>query len=156
MKKLDSIEHVWSIICSRSIIDSETNSLTLNNVIEKITVNIPKVEFEKAKGTGHTIFNAPIEYEITSLFRKSEGKKVTLFDMRVRMVNSSGQTIMTGAEQKIGLKEGVKNIRIRNRFNAIPLEKTGGYTFIIDLKEIEETVYAEVGRIPVEIEMKIM
>lgn len=156
MKKFDSIEHIWSIICSRSTIDSETNNLTLNNVIEKITINIPKAEFEKAQQGGHKVFNAAIEFEITSFFRKLSGKKVALFDMRVRMINSLNQTMMTSAEQKIGLKETIKNIRIRNRFNAIPLEKTDECVFIIELKEIDETAYTEVGRIPVDVEIHIV
>ncbi len=151
MKKVEDIKHIWSIICSQSTIDSETNNLTLVNVIEKITVNVLPADIDKMKADGAKGFMLPAQLEVTSFFKKQDEKKVGVFDMRVRMTNPVGETMITSLPQKIGLKEGVKNIRIRNRFAGIPVEKTGEYSFVVDLKDISETEYAEVGRIPLDV-----
>jgi hypothetical protein len=151
MKKDKLIQHIWTVICSQSTLDSESNNLTLVNVIEKFTLPIPSDEMKKAKEAGARGFAFPVNFEITSLFRKSDGEKTGLFDMRIRMLNPEGETMSISAEQKLGFKEGIRSFRVRNRFMQLFVEKTGDYWFVIEIKNVEEAEYFEVGRIPLEI-----
>jgi len=38
------LEHIWSVLCSRSVIDSETNNVSIQDVIEQITINAEPAE----------------------------------------------------------------------------------------------------------------
>ena len=38
------IEHIWSVLCSRSVIDSETNNVSIQDVIEHIIINAEPTE----------------------------------------------------------------------------------------------------------------
>ncbi len=151
MKKIESVEHVWSLICSSSSIDSETNNLSLYNVIERITVTVSSTVVEKAKADNSKGLLTPIDFEVVSRFRKKTESKTTTFDIRLRLLSPDSRILMTSVEQRIAMREGIRNMRVRNRFNALPVEKSGDYIIIIDVKEIEETHYNEVGRIPLEI-----
>ena len=155
MKKIGSVEHVWSLICSRSTIDSETNNLSLFNVIERITVNIPVEAIEKAKISKAKGFLTQIDFEVVSRFRKITENKIVAFDVRLRLLSPDSRILMTSVEQRIAMREGIKNMRVRNRFNSLPVEKSGDYMIVVDIKEVEEAHYAEVGRIPLEILVNI-
>jgi hypothetical protein len=152
--KNESIQHIWTVICSQSTIDSESNNLTLVNVIERIGIRVPASEIKKMREKGAKKIAFPTPLEITSLLRNNAYKKAAVFDFRVRMLDELGKTVTNVVEQKIALKEGIKNIRIRNKFNAIAVEQGGDYWFVVELKSVEENSYKEVASVPLQIEIE--
>jgi len=36
---MPEIKQIWSILCESSVIDQETNNITLNNIIEEIQIS---------------------------------------------------------------------------------------------------------------------
>ena len=151
MKRIESVEHIWSLICSNSTIDSETNNLSLFNVIERITVTVPAAALDKAKADKSKGLLTHVGFEVVSRFRKKTSNKTAAFDIRLRLLSPESRILMTSNEQRVAMREGIRNMRIRNRFNVLPVEKSGDYVVIVDAKEVEETGYSEVGRIPLEI-----
>jgi hypothetical protein len=154
--KNKNIEHIWTIVCSRSVLDSETNNLSLNNVIEKFTVPLHKDDIEKSKKEGSVSFMINTEFEVVSLLRNTEKEKAGIFDTRIRLLNPKGESLATAHEQKIALKEGVSNLRLRSRFNQLLVQESGVYTVVMDIKSVEETEYIQVGSIPLEVEINIV
>lgn len=148
------IEHVWSVVCSSSSVDRETNNISLFNLIEKLTFNIPTTVLEKVKREEKRSIAFPIEFEVVSRFRRSEAKEGFAFDYRLRVLNAESRIIFAGQEQKIALKEGIDNIRIRNQFKNIPIQKTGIYKIVIEIRNVGETTFRSVYSIPLDIVVK--
>jgi hypothetical protein len=59
------IDHVWTILCSRAVIDRDTNNMSLLEVIEQLTLGdaSPPVEGEGL---------APIQLELVTLWTRRE------------------------------------------------------------------------------------
>jgi hypothetical protein len=96
------------------------------------------------------------EFEVVSLLRNTEKEKAGIFDTRIRLLNPKGESLATAHEQKIALKEGVSNLRLRSRFNQLLVQESGVYTVVMDIKSVEETEYIQVGSIPLEVEINIV
>ena len=59
------IEHVWSVLCEKSVIDSETNNLSLTNILEEIQISL------KEKGIiDSSEKTVPINFELVTMWRK--------------------------------------------------------------------------------------
>ncbi len=155
MNKINSVSHIWSLISSYSVLDQESNNLSLFNLIEKISVNVPEAEMLKLQKEGaNKGFMFPFNFEVISRFLKNQGNQIAAFDLRVRMVNPDGKSLST-AEQKIALNKDIRNMRVRTRFGSIFLDKAGDYSIAIDIKDVEDTRYVEVSRIPLEVMINI-
>ncbi len=146
MKK---ISHIWSIICTNSITDQNTNNISLFNLIEKYTIEIPKEEVKKIKDKKKIII--PFGQEIVSRFIKNVKDENVVFDMRIDIMSpfkevSKGQEVKT-----INFDRKFENIRVRNKIAYIPVGKSGVYNFIIKIKEVGETKFTGVVSIPIEI-----
>lgn len=151
MKKNKSIEHVWSIICSSSILDSETNNLTLSNLIEKITIDIPEDELKKIKEAKSEGILFPMNFEVVSRFRKiDKDKDVPPFSYQIVMQNPEGKTMLSSNEQQINFPKGIYNMRVRTRLNQLPIQKTGDYFISIQTKDSGSDKFEEVYLIPLE------
>lgn len=154
MNKINSVSHVWSLICSNSLLDQQSNNLSLINTIEKFTITIPKEEMLKVKEKGANGFLFPVNFEIVSRFIKNEVNKATFFDLRIKLINPDEKTVLT-SDKKYALEKDKKNLRVRNRFNTFPVSKSGDYFFIVEIKDIDTSRYIEVAMIPLEIVLNI-
>lgn len=155
MSKLKSVEHVWTIVCSRSSVDSELNNISLFNLIEKLTFTIPEAAANQFAASGKRGMIFPAEFEVVSRFYRRDTKRAGMFDMRINLKNDKGEIIFKGNEQKIALKEGIDNLRVRNQFKNIPVEKTGEYRIAIEIKEVEDQTYTEVWTLPISLVIEI-
>jgi len=151
MKNLKSVEHIWSLVCKNSSIDNETNNITLFNLIERITMNAPKQEIDKIKNGEAKGILLGMDFEVVSRFKKLDKSKTTAFDFRLRFLAPSGKLLPVQAEQKIAFTEGIQNMRVRNRFSTMPIIEAGEYTISVEAKDVGESDYQEVAKVPLEI-----
>lgn len=154
LKKIETVSHIWSVVCSMSAIDNESNNISLFNVLERATLSIPQAEFEriiseKAKG-----FLFPIPVEFISLFRKNEPEKGVAFDVRTSLLDPSGQRAQVMTERTIAIEKDKTNFRLRNRLSNLPINTEGSYCFIVEIKDVGSSDYLEVSRVPLEIFIK--
>lgn len=133
------IDHIWSVLCSRSTIDTESNNVSLFNVIEQINpVGLP----EGARGL------LPMEVEIVSLWVRDDvpGRGFT----RV-VIETPSSSVEPSAEGMIDLSsETIKRFRTRQRLLGVPFEGHGQYWFRVEFRTEEATEWITVARIPVE------
>jgi len=72
------IEHIWSVLCSNSSVDIDTNSLSIFNVVEQLNIqSIPKVvslhnNNSSPKEAGQESSVIPVTFEIVSLFQRQD------------------------------------------------------------------------------------
>jgi len=146
---MKQISHIWSIICTNSATDQDTNNISLFNLVEKYTVTIPKEEVKKIKDKKKIII--PFGQEIVSRFIKTVKNESVVFDMRIDIMNPSKE-ISKGEEVKtINFDKKFENIRVKNKITLIPVGKSGLYHFIIKIKEVGEMKFTGVISIPIEI-----
>jgi hypothetical protein len=130
------IENVWAILCSNSVIDQETNNISLHNVIDQITVN--------AEPIPNGIL--PITFDIVSSWIRKYDDQPTEGTSRFTFRHPSGKIIILN-ELPIDLRN---NLRARQRIhlNNLLLEEAGRHIFLVELKDSTSNNWKEVATIP--------
>lgn len=132
------MKHVWTVLCSRSIRDAESNNVTLVNVLEQITIK----DFLKADGL------ADINFEIVTLWSRLDINIPIEGTARIIFMEPSGKTrVMT--EYPVNLE---KYLRSRNRIVArgLPVCEPGIHYFRIEQK-VGENEWIEQASIPLQV-----
>ena len=135
------VEHIWSVLCSKSLIDNETNNLSLIEIIEELTVE----NFTKPGVT-------KIDYEIVSLWHRAKAEKKGKIEYKINLVTPSGKD-KGGPEVKCVFEPGIQRNRSKVIFEAFPLDELGLYRFQVLLKK-SGSKYLKVASIPITIKEK--
>ncbi|MBI4732193.1 MAG: hypothetical protein HY781_08750 [Chloroflexi bacterium] len=129
------IDHIWTVLCSRSVIDTETNNVSIQDVLEQITVN------DDPKLNGFL----PIPLELITLWGRRESDKGTEGMERVTFLTPSGKSNVV-TEAKIDLS-AVERHRHKVKFPGLPLSEAGRYYFRVEIQE-KDNEWREVAAIP--------
>ncbi len=132
------IEHIWTVLCSRAVIDSETNNVSIQDVIEQITINAEPAE------DGFL----PIPFELITLYIRKESNTPIKGNDRVTFMTPSGKAEVV-SEGTIDLSSA-ERFRHRVKFPGVPLREAGRYYFIIDIKK-DNDEWEKVATIPLTI-----
>jgi hypothetical protein len=136
------IDHVWSVVCSRSATDRETNNLSLFEVIEQLNVLGPLPDPVARVAL-------PIPFEIVSLWSRSQPGEAEESRGRVRLLAPNGTEVFA-QEFPVNLME---NPRMRTQMRSVgfPVLGTGRYTFAVEIQRAADN-WESVARIPVQLE----
>ena len=135
------IEHMWSILCTKTLIDSEKNNISIIEIIEELSVeNFTKPGIIQ------------IDYEIMSLWYRDKTKKKESVEYKINLVTPSG-TGKGGPDVKCVFESGIQRNRPRVVFEAFPLEELGIYKFQI-LEKKSNDKFLEVAFIPITVKEK--
>ena len=131
------IDHVWTVVCSRAVIDRESNNVSIQNVIEQITIQ------------GEPLPDGWLGIEMTaiSLWARSAPDTPARGKMRLSFVSPSGVELGS-FEGKINLNEHPRSRNIF-RFTKLPLKENGWHYFRVYLQINGE--WQEIGKIPLEV-----
>lgn len=135
------IDHVWSILCDKVVIDQETNNLSLD-VIDQI--NIPAAEFPEG---GRRL--VPIRLSVVSFWYRRQLDHPARVNTRIRYVDPDQKEIGT-----IKLDVDLTNAhRARSiaRMGGVPITRAGFYRFIVEV-ESETKEWKEVASVPLEVQ----
>ena len=132
------IEHVWTVLCSRSVIDVETNNVSIQDVIEQISINA------EPKPDGFL----PFPLELITLWERQESNKPAEGTERITFVTPSGKSNVV-YEAKIDLSAAERH-RHKVKFPGLPLSEAGRYYFEVEAKEGDGD-YHEVAAIPLSV-----
>lgn len=135
------IHHAWTVLCARSSIDSDSNLMSLFDIIEEITV----------EGLISDPGVIPGPFDLVSLWTRrsldapEEGlARWTLLSPTNREVTHSTFAIDLSMAHRL---------RSRTRLAAVPIESAGLYWFRCEYKSAEGNEWAEVARLPLEIKV---
>ena len=133
------IEHIWSDICERSLLDKDTNLLSLINIFEELTIH-DKISPEK-------IVRGPIE--VVSLWVRSDVENPEKGFSKYSFISPSGE-ILNEKEVPLDL---TKYERVRNRvqFISFPLPEAGIYYFQVDHKKDDNDDWVTVANVPMKV-----
>jgi len=136
------IQHVWSVLCQNASIDSQTNSVSILNVIYTIMTNVQPVE-------ENPIF---VSMEILSTWAREDENMPVVGESRVLLFHK-GKTIIEPIILEINLLNSVFH-RNRVTIGNLPLTVTGRYEFRIECKEKDQIDWRLATTIPFFVSLK--
>lgn len=136
------IKHAWTTVCEKSIIDKDTNNISLD-ILEQLSINLPPLPAD-AKGI---IFSYPIE--IVSLWYRDLNIKGKKYSARVNIKSPAGDIILK-TDMEIDLTN-TQRYRTRVKLNRLQINKqsSGYYFFIVDVELNNK--WTEITRVPLEV-----
>lgn len=140
------IEHIWSILCQKSVIDNDTNNLSLIDTLEELTVGL-KVQSGIAIAEE---VNVPIPYEVVSFWVRDDSSATINPLLRLELFNPSNKKTKT-FEHKIEFPKGTKRLRSRLKIIGIGVTIPGTYKFVVSIKEEESKSFMKVAEIPLDV-----
>jgi len=136
------MEHVWTVFCRRTIIDSETGQIGIIDCIDDLSI-APRAGQKKA---------FTMDCVVATLWARSDVTKPERGRFRVRLLTPSG--ISLGEQQIYPLDlEQNRWLRTRMALPGLPIDGAGRYVFVTELEE-EDGGWRSVARTPYELEIQ--
>jgi hypothetical protein len=141
------VEHVWSVLCAKALIDRDSNQVSLLQSIEKVTVNLPG-PFPDAPPKPLV----PFPVDLVSYWIRSDPDKPELAQCLVTLTAPDGD-IVTTTEGPVDLMEFV-TLRAVVKSESLPLKSPGYFHFNVFVRATEVGDWMRVARVPFEVEVK--
>ncbi len=145
IKSKSKIEHLWTIACSSSSIDGETNNVSLFNIIEEVGIQLQPpvgqvIDFEEKKAF-------PLQMEIISLWKRLVNDVDIASDIKIELLDPNNKKLQE-MPYRLEIKSQHQRMRMRIRVNGMNFTGQGEYHFSVLVKEEEGDNFQEVARIP--------
>jgi len=143
------IEHIWSVLCTQSFIDAESNNISLIGILEEIHLtkrpSSPKRQKERTKGKPAF----PIVMEWVTLWERTPGESANLVPVRDIVSAPSGEILV---QEEYNVDFGKHNrMRWRRKFLGLPQGGPGRYQFSRQIKDEETNTWKSVSSLPLEV-----
>lgn len=128
------MQAIWAIICQTSIIDKDTNSVSLINVIEEIITPANPPVVKNSPSYEGKVYLAQELFELVILWSRSDADVPERGEARIRLVTPKGnQTTITTGE--VDLTRYLR-LRVRTHFPGLPYAEDfeGIYNFVIEAR----------------------
>ena len=150
----NKIKHHWTILCGSSSVDRQTNNISLFNIIEQLSLNIKRENWEKALKEKKEGFLARTQFEIVTLWEKEEPEDEISAEVEVRLVDPKGNVLHKQPYQ-LSFAKQVKRHRQRLTWSGMKLTQAGVYIFSINIKYPDATQFEEVETVKLLVNIKI-
>lgn len=136
------IKHVWSVLCQQSIINRDSNNISLIEVIEQLSIEGRLIDSKDEKPK-----LLPLSFNIVSMWiRKNLDEPA---DSKANIILfSPNDKELSRKEVHIDLSE-YQRFRTISRINGLPFSGYGQYKFVI--KVLKEEDWGTVARLPLSI-----
>lgn len=148
------IKHIWSVLCQKSLIDSETNNLTLVDVLEELSINVslPPVNLSGSGTPTMGRIDVPIGYEIVSLWVRDSAKTKETVNLRIELIDPNGKEV-SKQDHSVVMNENLLRYRTRLKIVGLGITTPGNYTFLVKIKEEDKENYRTVAELPLDIKI---
>jgi len=150
-----NLRHIWSVLCSSSVLDQDTNNLSLNNVVEQLNVDISEEDLRKKEAEKSEGFAVNVQLQLVTRIAKKIQNKSMVVNLKFDILNPESKVVGSMTTGDIAMKKELKNLRFRNNIPTLPIDKDGVYTIAVLLKEAGESQFTEVDRVPLDVIVKI-
>lgn len=151
MKKLKNIKHVWSIMCESSIVDRDSNNISIHKVLEQLNISLsPENEVQRKKNGINKPFGVTFPFQIVSLWQSINPKITPVADAEIELFDSIGQSLQT-VKFTFTFEKDKPRLRTIISSPVINVIDSGVYLFKIKIKESGESNFSEVAEIPLEV-----
>jgi hypothetical protein len=136
------INHIWSVLCERSILDEDTKLISMINVLEEITIPDEPAPDKVL----------PIVASLVTLWTRSDIKIPAQGFARYKFTSPSGE-VLQSLEQIIDLTK-YERLRSRGQFAGLKLPETGLYYFEVEFRENAQVKWKRVTKVPLKVVFK--
>jgi hypothetical protein len=134
------IDHVWTVVCSRAVIDRDSNNVSLQNVIEQLRIQADPLP----DGV------LPIPLQLATLWARADLEVPARGYVRVTFLSPSSEALIGPFESEIDLID-YRRHRTRADFKGLPLRESGRYVFRVELRIEDQDQWHQVAAIPLEV-----
>ncbi len=130
------MKNIWSIICEKSSIDAQTNSLSLFSCIEEI-----KLEIDKTKMPKSDKLVIPVNFQLISLWTVKDFAKENTLEIKVELIDPNGK-ILNEFPNTLKLKKGEKRLRSITNIQGMQITEGGRYYYRILQRKGDQFIIA--------------
>lgn len=148
--------HGWSVLCVRTIVDRETNQVSLIDAADIFYVDAPDLEetLAETKRAGNEGLAVPAKLAIATWWYRSDNEVPEKTIARLRKINPLGADVSVH-EFPVDLLEQTGH-RTFFKIPQFALSEFGRYFFVIEERtspEGEEAQWREVARLPLDVKL---
>jgi len=142
--------HIWSVICQNSSVDSQNNTISLFNCLENINIEVSKTKNAVDK------IMLPIQFDLVSYWTIDNSKEKKSFVSKVEVIKPNGE-IMVTKENVIVAEAGWDKIRNIGKFSGLELgiNDSGRYIIRVSQKENNTDNFIAIANLPFDIKINI-
>ena len=138
-KGTSMIKHVWSVLCSKAILDKESNNFSLINVLEQINlrkeIKLPAV--------------VPIEFHLVTLWMRESVDKPAKGQARVILKTPSNETL-EALTYEIDLESSERH-RANLTMHGLPISEVGYYYFQVKFRPEGSARWKTAAQLPLKV-----
>ncbi|MEE8373212.1 MAG: hypothetical protein V3R87_05840 [Dehalococcoidia bacterium] len=142
---MPDIRLVWSVVCARSVIDKESNNVSLIDALEQIQV-------ELVRSTAKAPVHLPFRIEWVTLWTRLLGEVPTVGRARDTIESPDG-TVLFENEYDVDVHKK-RRTRVTRRLGGLPLPASGTYRFLTHTQVEGHDTWQVVSDVPLEISIK--
>ena len=140
------IKYLKSMICSRVIVDNQTNNISLIDVIEDLTFQIDQ------KSISEKPIPFPIRFDLVSFWKKEKGESDESIDFQIKIVDPKNKET-TSYRANFVFPADMESMRYILKIMGFLVTISGVYKFIISYKT-DDKEYKIVDEIPISVNIK--
>jgi exopolysaccharide biosynthesis protein len=138
------MKNIWSVISNNAVVDKNTNSISLFDCLEEITVN-----FSKPEDISVPQKNIPINFTIVSLWSDKDISKDRKFEYLLEIKDPENKKIKEFTNFPV-IEKGKKRLRTLVQMNGMGITSEGEYTLIIKYRKDNEK-FVIASKIPLDV-----
>lgn len=122
------MKNIWSILCERSSIDSQSNLISLFNCIEEISLDIDKNRLPKSDK-----IVVPANLQLVTFWSIEDFNKANSVELKIEFVDPKGEILNT-TMSTLNSKKGNKRLRGITNIQGIQITDKGRYYYRLSQK----------------------
>lgn len=138
------MKHIWSVLCSKGIIDKKTNNISLIEIIEEMKF-VTEIQGISEESDINLVGQMPVDW--VTLWVRSDVEKPEKAKVKDTIISPSGKTILE-KEYEIDLQNH-KRMRATRRVSLPPANESGVFLFLTQVNGDEKRTWNIVGEIPI-------
>ncbi len=135
------IKHIWSVLCIRSVIDSDNNNISLMNILEQIEVHIKDKKKIKNK------IKIPINYELVNFWAKTKADEKVAMTTTVEIIDPNNKKLKT-MKKDLVIPTNKLRMRERIKIQGFVFVDPGTYHFRVKYMTAKDKRSKQVAEIP--------
>lgn len=149
------IKHLWSLLANKSLVDPDSNAMTIVEVLEELRIDIQLKDNPFMKKYDEKQINSfPIGFELVEVFYREKKGEAKTISTHIEVVDPS-ERMLGVFDNLVEFKPEHNRIRTRIKFDSIGVTKSGVYTFKVYLKQNENAKKELVSEIPLNVDIYI-
>lgn len=140
--------HVWSVLCSKGVVDEQSNQISLLDVLEHVSFEVASLP--KQEGDNIRLVHFPCQ--LISLWTRSDHDVPELAECRLYLLKWDGSESKR-VPMEVDLRKSPR-FRSTFRMEGVPLG-TGLLWFVVECRSSADDTWIEAARVPLEVVSRV-